>query len=66
VTAGDTPRYGLKLGERILIHSRGDPGRTGIIATRLLVGWGEVPGETLQRLRAAETWYARHGHELMG
>lgn len=40
---------------RVLLHCRGGHGRSGMIALRLLVERGEVPGQALKRLRAARS-----------
>jgi ADP-ribosylglycohydrolase len=46
-------RERLALGGRILIHCRGGLGRTGIVAARLLVEFGEDPAAAIRRVRAA-------------
>ncbi len=51
--AGAALRQRLGDGERIVIHCRGGLGRTGLVATRLLVELGEPPAEALARVRAA-------------
>jgi ADP-ribosyl-[dinitrogen reductase] hydrolase len=40
-------------GESIVVHCRGGPGRTGVIAARLLIELGESPQRALSRVRAA-------------
>jgi len=40
-------------GEAIVIHCRGGLGRTGIVAARLLVEFGEAPEGALFRVRRA-------------
>jgi len=51
--AGPQIRERLALGERIVIHCRGGLGRTGMVAARLLVEFGEVPAIAMRRVRAA-------------
>ena len=51
--AGPQIRERLALGERIVIHCRGGLGRTGIVAARLLVEFGEMPATAMRRIRAA-------------
>lgn len=41
----------LENGGRVLLHCRGGHGRSGMIALRLLVENGEIPGEALRRIR---------------
>lgn len=50
---GHVLRQALLAGERVLIHCRGGLGRTGLLASRLLVEFGEDPGEAMERVRAA-------------
>ena len=50
---GPRLRERLALGGRILIHCRGGLGRTGIVAARLLVEFGEEPAVAMRRVRAA-------------
>lgn len=50
---GPQVRERLALGERIVIHCRGGLGRTGMVAARLLVEFGEVPVLAIRRVRAA-------------
>ncbi|WP_228276440.1 ADP-ribosylglycohydrolase family protein [Dechloromonas sp. H13] len=50
---GPQVRERLALGERIVIHCRGGLGRTGMVAARLLVEFGEVPATAMRRVRAA-------------
>ncbi|MGI9369585.1 MAG: protein-tyrosine phosphatase family protein [Ruegeria sp.] len=45
-------RQALAGGGRVLVHCRGGCGRSGMIALRLMVECGEVPGQALRRLRA--------------
>jgi len=42
----------LDEGERILIHCRGGIGRTGLVAARILVERGCLPGDAIHRVRA--------------
>lgn len=49
---GPQIRERLALGERIVIHCRGGLGRTGMVAARLLVEFGEVPATAMRRVRA--------------
>ena len=51
--AGEDLRRRLAAGEGIVIHCRGGLGRTGIVATRLLIEFGEVPETALFRVRRA-------------
>ena len=51
--AGPSLREKLALGGRILIHCRGGLGRTGIVAARLLVEFGEAPARAMRRVRKA-------------
>ena len=51
--AGAVLRSHLNAGERILLHSRGGLGRTGMIAARLLVEVGIPAREAVQRVRNA-------------
>ena len=46
-------RERLALGGRILIHCRGGLGRTGLVAARLLVEFGEDPVQAMRRVRKA-------------
>ncbi len=50
---GPQVRERLALGERVVIHCRGGLGRTGMVAARLLVEFGEVPVMAIRRVRAA-------------
>lgn len=49
---GAALRSMLRAGERIVIHCRGGLGRTGLLAARLLVEFGERPRTALERVRA--------------
>ena len=51
--AGEDLRRRLAAGEGIIIHCRGGLGRTGIVAARLLVEFGEAPESALFRVRRA-------------
>lgn len=51
--AGETLRKRLLAGQSIVVHCRGGVGRTGLVATRLLIELGEKPTTALQRVRAA-------------
>ena len=51
--AGPSLREKLALGGRILIHCRGGLGRTGIVAARLLVEFGEGSAQAMRRVRKA-------------
>lgn len=53
VDAGPQIRERLALGERVVIHCRGGLGRTGMVAARLLVEFGEMPATAMRRVRAA-------------
>ena len=53
--AGEDLRRRLLAGEGIVIHCRGGLGRTGIVAPRLLVEFGESPESALFRVRRART-----------
>ncbi len=53
--AGEDLRRRLMAGEGIAIHCRGGLGRTGIVAARLLVEFGEAPESALFRVRRART-----------
>jgi ADP-ribosyl-[dinitrogen reductase] hydrolase len=50
---GHVLRQALLAGERVLIHCRGGLGRTGLLASRLLVEFGEDPRIAIERVRAA-------------
>jgi ADP-ribosyl-[dinitrogen reductase] hydrolase len=51
--AGEDLRRRLAEGERVVVHCRGGLGRTGIVAARLLIEFGEVPETALFRVRRA-------------
>jgi len=51
--AGEDLRRRLVAGEGIVVHCRGGLGRTGIVAARLLVEFGEAPETALFRVRRA-------------
>ena len=51
--AGEDLRWRLAAGEAIIVHCRGGLGRTGIVAARLLVEFGEAPENALFRVRRA-------------
>lgn len=53
VTIGAELRQRLIEGQKIVIHCKGGLGRTGIIAARLLVEFGEDPESAIRRVRAA-------------
>jgi len=53
--AGEDLRRRLMAGEGIVIHCRGGLGRTGIVAARLLVEFGEEPESALFRVRRCRT-----------
>ena len=46
-------RQTLRGGGRVLLHCRGGLGRTGLVAARLLVEFGEQPEEAIKRVRRA-------------
>lgn len=50
---GPQVRERLALGERIVIHCRGGLGRTGMVAARLLVEFGEEPAMAIRKVRQA-------------
>jgi ADP-ribosylglycohydrolase len=50
---GPRLRERLALGGRLLIHCRGGMGRTGIVAARLLVEFGEEPTRAMRLVRKA-------------
>lgn len=50
---GPNLRRRLVNGERIVIHCKGGLGRTGIIAARLLIEFGEDPESAILRVRVA-------------
>lgn len=52
-TIGTDLRQRLVDGEKLVIHYKGGLGRTGIIAARLLVEFGEDPESAILRVRAA-------------
>jgi len=73
--AGEDLRRRLAVGEGVVIHCRGGLGRTGIVAARLLVEFGEAPESALFRVRRAragtvENWlqegYVRDLLEVQG
>jgi ADP-ribosyl-[dinitrogen reductase] hydrolase len=51
--AGEDLRRRLVAGEGIVVHCRGGLGRTGVVAARLLVEFGEAPESALFRVRRA-------------
>jgi ADP-ribosyl-[dinitrogen reductase] hydrolase len=58
---GERLRRWLRAGEQIVIHCLGGLGRTGTIAARLLVEFGEPPREAVRRVRTVrpgtiQTW----------
>ena len=53
--AGEDLRRLLVAGEGIVVDCRGGLGRTGIVAARLLVEFGEAPESALFRVRRART-----------
>ena len=42
----------IQIGNKILIHCRGGIGRTGLVAARILVEQGCVPGDAVRQVRA--------------
>ena len=50
---GPQVRERVALGERVVIHCRGGLGRTGIVAARLLIEFGEKPAAAIHRVRKA-------------
>ena len=50
--SGYVLRQKLRVGERVVLHCRGGLGRTGTIAARLAIEFGEVPDAALQYVRA--------------
>ena len=50
---GPQVRERVALGERVVIHCRGGLGRTGIVAARLLIEFGEKPVAAIHRVRKA-------------
>ena len=50
---GPDLRQRLVDGEKIVIHCKGGLGRTGIIAARLLIEFGEDPENAIRRVRTA-------------
>ena len=54
--AGEDLRRRLLVGEGIVVHCRGGLGRTGIVAARLLVEFGEEPESALVRVGRCRTW----------
>jgi protein-tyrosine phosphatase len=53
--AGEDLRRRLAAGEGVVVHCRGGLGRTGIVAARLLIEFGEAPEIALFRVRRART-----------
>jgi ADP-ribosyl-[dinitrogen reductase] hydrolase len=53
IKEGPRLRERIALGGSILIHCRGGLGRTGLVAARLLVEFGEEPARAMRRVRAA-------------
>ena len=51
--SGHVLRRKLRSGETIVVHCRGGLGRTGMIAARLAIEFGEAPEEALRRVREA-------------
>jgi ADP-ribosyl-[dinitrogen reductase] hydrolase len=51
--AGGVLQSRLLDGQSVVVHCRGGIGRTGLVATRLLVELGEAPALALKRVRAA-------------
>jgi ADP-ribosyl-[dinitrogen reductase] hydrolase len=51
--AGEDLRRRLVAGEGIVLHCRGGLGRTGTVAARLLIEFGETPESALFRVRRA-------------
>ena len=56
--AGEAIRDRLRLGFDVLVHCKGGLGRAGTVAARLLVEFGERPGEAMRRVRAARSKHA--------
>ena len=52
---GEDLRRRLVAGEGVVVHCRGGLGRTGIVAARLLIEFGEAPETALFRVRRART-----------
>ena len=59
--AGEDLRRRLMAREGIVIHCRGGLGRTGIVAARLLVEFGEEPESALFRVRRCRTGTVENG-----
>ena len=57
--AGEDLRRRLLAGEGIVIHCRGGLGRTGIVAARLLVEFGEAPDAAIVRVRVQRGVFQR-------
>ncbi len=51
--SGHVLRARLTAGERIVVHCRGGYGRTGTVAARLAIEFGEPPAQALARVRAS-------------
>ena len=62
-TIGPQVRERLALGERVVIHCRGGLGRTGMVAARLLIEFGEVPARAIRRVRAYSSYGAARSNE---
>ena len=54
--SGHVLRARLTAGERIVVHCRGGYGRTGTVAARLAIEFGEPPAQALARVRASRKW----------
>ena len=50
---GDDLRRRLTAGEGVVIHCRGGLGRTGVLAARLLIEFGDLPETALFKVRRA-------------
>jgi ADP-ribosyl-[dinitrogen reductase] hydrolase len=51
--SGEVLRDHLRRGGRVLVHCRGGLGRTGLVAARLLIEFGDPPEEAIFRVRDA-------------
>jgi len=49
--AGDDLRNRLREGQGTVVHCRGGLGRTGVVAARLLIEFGETPQQAITRVR---------------
>ena len=60
---GEDLRRRLGAGEGIVVHCRGGLGRTGVVAARLLVEFGEAPERALVRVRCARAGTVENRHQ---